>query len=363
MRTVSEGGPYNCASCVLLSGQNAVRRTSDCPPHFLVCFFLMILLVVPSLWAQTPANGQIVTLDDAAQQLAERAAAIPGLRGPLRVEFFQDGAFAGETGKDWQESFKRNLEKARVSVTEDAGANVLRVGLAETPTELVLSAGVRVSEKEEARFVTLPRTAFHASSLPVVPVRIEKQLVFQSGDRILDAAAFADGGDTGLLLLAYRGTDLSLIKTDTSGTSRQFASLAATGIRTSRDLRGEVTVAGNETQVSLPGKSCRVGWSTPDDVNCGGAKPTWRAAVVLTPACDGGGWKLAADGADWSSPDMLQVMPDGAGRRGSAALLSDFPGPILSIAGAEVPSAALVVTRNLRTGNYEVYRITLACGN
>ena len=277
------------------------------------------------------------------------------------MEFFQDGAFAAETGKDWQESFKRNLEKVRVSVTEDVGANVLRVGLAETPTELVLSAGVRVNDRQEAKFVSLPRTAFRSLSLPVVPVRVEKQLVFQSGDRILDAAAFSAGNDSGLILLAYWGTDLSVIRT--SGASRQFASLAVAGVRMARDVRGEVGTSGNETQVSLPGKSCRVGWSTADDVKCSGGKPTWRAAVVLTPPCDGGSWKLTADGADWSSPDLLQVVPDGAGRRGSAALLSDFPGPILSIATAEIPSAALVVTRNLRTGSYEVYRVSLACGN
>jgi len=72
---------------------------------------------------------------------------------------------------------------------------------------------------------------------------------------------------------------------------------------------------------------------------------------------------LTADGADWSAPDLLQVAPDGPGRKGSAALLSDFPGPILSIAAAEVPSAALVVARNLQTGSYEVYKVTLACGN
>jgi len=348
---------------VLLSSQNAVRRDSDRPPLVPLCFLLIILVVSPHLSAQTQPAAQVATLGDALQQLADRVAAIPNLRGPVRVQFFQEGAFAAETGKDWQEAFRKGLEKSRLSVTEDAGATLLRVGLAETPTELVLSAGVRVNDIEEMRFVTLPRTTFHAANLPVVPVRIEKQLVFQSADRILDAAVYVEGKESGLLLLAYRGTDLSVIKTDGSGASRQFASLAAAGVRTARDLRGEVSAAGNEATVTLPGRSCRVGWATAEDVNCGGAKPAWRTAVVLTPTCDSGGWKLSADGADWSAADLLQVAPDGAGRKGSAALLSDFPGPILSIAAAEIPAAALVVTRNLRTGNYEVYKVTLACGN
>jgi hypothetical protein len=348
---------------VLSSEQNAVRRDLDCPQSFLLFLLFVASVVALPLCGQTLPRGPVVTLEGALEQLAERVAEIPNLHGPLRVQFFEDQAFAAETGKDWQEAFRNHLEKAHISVTEDAGANLLRVGLAETPTELVLSAGVTVNATEEVRFVTGPRTAFHAANLPVVPVRIEKQLVFQSADRILDAAAFTDGKGSGLLLLAYRGTDLSVIKTDATGASTQFASLAAAGVHTARDLRGEVSAAGSETSVTLPGRICHVGWAAAVDVKCAGAKVAWRTGMVLTPGCESGEWRLTADGADWSAPDLLQVAPDGPGRKGSAALLSDFPGPILSIAAAEVPSAALVVARNLQTGSYEVYKVTLACGN
>lgn len=90
-----------------------------------------------------------------------------------------------------------------------------------------------------------------------------------------------------------------------------------------------------------------------------------RSTGSLKPACGDGAWKLIADGADWFSPELLQVVPDSNTRKGSAALLSDFPGPILSVnvGGEQNTDRALVVTRNLRTGNYEVYKITLACGN
>jgi hypothetical protein len=302
------------------------------------------------------------TLEDAVHQLVERVSAIPNFGGAVRIQFFQDAAWASETGKDWQDVFRKELEKSRFTITEDAAGNVLRVGLAETPTALVLSAGVRVNEKEEARFAMLPRTAFRAANLPVVPVRIEKEQVFQSGDRILDAGALT-GNETGLLLLAFRGTEPSVMRVDGAGGITQIVSLASVGVRTSRDLRGEVSAESNEANVILPGKSCQVGWAAAGDVKCRPAKAAWRASVVLKPSCDAEGWKLVADGADWSSPDLLQVVPESALRKRSAALLSDFPGPILSIAAGQSASSALVVTRNLRTGNYEVYKVTLACGN
>jgi len=59
---------------------------------------------------------------------------------------------------------------------------------------------------------------------------------------------------------------------------------------------------------------------------------------------------------------MLQIVPDDA-IEGQAALVSEFPGPILKIHGAENQDSALIVAKNLRTGNYGVYQITLACGN
>jgi hypothetical protein len=60
---------------------------------------------------------------------------------------------------------------------------------------------------------------------------------------------------------------------------------------------------------------------------------------------------------------MLQVVPEGALQETSAVVASELPGPILSTNGEQNPASALVVARNLRTGNYEVYKITLACGD
>jgi hypothetical protein len=347
---------------VLSSVQNAVRRNLACPSLSVSCSILLLLFSGRSAFGQATALRAPGGLDGAVHQLAERVSGIPNLRGPVRIEFFEDASSATETGKEWEEIFRKDLEKFRLNASEDAASNVLRIGLAETPTEVVLSAGVRLNENEEVRIVTLPRAAFHAASLPVVPVRIEKQLVFQSADGVLDATWFVESNSSGLLILGYRDTDLSLIKADSTGAIQQIVSLAPAGVRVARDLRGEVSAQSNEATVVLPGKTCQVGWATPGDAKCHNAKAAWRSTVVVASPCDAGDWKLRADGADWASPDLLQVVPEGALRKRSAALSSDFPGPILSVAGGG-GGAALVVTRNLRTGTYEVYKIALACGN
>jgi len=322
--------------------------------------FLLLFLIFspfPASAADTPS------LDDAVRQLADRVSTIPNLRGPLRLQFFEDANFASNTGKSWQDTFRKEIEAHHLALTDDPTAALLRIGLAETPTHLVLSASIHISEKEEVRFLTLPRTAFHAANLPVAPVRIERQLVYQGSDRILDVSSLGNGVEGGMALLALHNAELSVLRIDSSGELTQTISLVAANSPPSRDPRGELTIRASDGNVLLPSKICDFTWTNPADAKCRSAKTTWRATTILTPSCDAGGWKLLSDGSDWATPDVLQVVPDGSLREGSAALLSDFAGPILSINGEQNPANALIVARNLRTGNYEVYKITLACGN
>jgi hypothetical protein len=342
--------------------ENAVKSFIARPlfRSFLLLLSFDLILSAPPIRS---APAESLSMDDAVHELAERIAAIPNLRGPLRLQFFQDANFEAETGKDWQETLSKEIGSHHLALTEDPTATLLRVGLAETPTQLVLSAATRVADKEEVRFFVLPRTSFRAANLPVAPIRIERQLVFQSPDRILDASSLWNGVEVGMAVLAYRNSALSVLRVDASGQLTQTISLAAAGIQLPRDPRGELTVRANDGVALFPNKSCEFTWTASAEAKCHAPKLEWRASTILTPSCDTGGWKLLADGSDWATPDVLQVVPDGPLRQGSEALLSDFPGPILSINGEQNPASALVVTKNLRTGNYEVYKITLACGN
>jgi hypothetical protein len=313
--------------------------------------------------AQSLAAEKTAPLDDALRQLAGRVTSISGLHGPLRLEFFHQASGVADQSKEWQETFRKGLEQHYLAVTQDASAALLRVGLAETPTQVVLSASVHATEKDEVRLVTFPRANFRAANLPVVPVRSEKQLVYESSDRILDATYLWNGTESGMLLLVYQGSGLSVLRLDGTGELKQAIPLDPSTVRTSRDLRAELVVRADDATVLLPGKTCQITWADSADAKCHSAKPTWRSSTILTPTCDAGSWRLQADGADWSTSDLLQVVPVDSARKGSTGMFSDFPGPILSINGEQNPASALVVTRNLRTGNYEVYRITLACGN
>jgi hypothetical protein len=337
---------------VLSSPLSSVRPLTARPLRTLFLVFSLALSAHP---ADT-------SLDDAVLQLAERVASIPNFRGPCRLQFFQDPAFQTETGKDWQELFRKEMQNRRVAVTDDPAANLLRIGIAETPTQLILSAAATVAGKDEVRFLTVPRSSFRAASLPVAPVRIERQLVFETPDRILDASSLWNGAEGGMALLVSRNSELAVLRIDSAGQLAQTFPLSGAAQPT-RDPRAELTIRANVVTVLLLAQACDFSWAASTGANCHAAKTLWRNPTVVTPSCDAGGWKLLADGPDWSTPDSLQVIPDDTVHQGSAALLTDFPGPILSINDEQNSASALIVIKNLRTGNYEVYKITLACGN
>ncbi|HKF41076.1 MAG TPA: hypothetical protein VKB21_08290 [Candidatus Acidoferrum sp.] len=334
------------------------------PAVSLLCLLFSFVLT-PACPAQTAQARDSFTLESALRQLIDRFATAPNLHGPFKLQFFQDPAFAAETGKDWQDFFRQQLESHHFSVSDSPDAALLRVGVAETPAELVLSATTRIGEKDEVRLLTFPRASFRAPSLPVVPVRLEKQLVFQTSDRLLDASSPGNDTSGGMAVLAYRDFAFVALRIDSVGAVQQSVSLTAAGPLLSRDPRVELSLEPDAPSIVFSEKSCPFSWTAANaDIPCRAAKSVPRAPAVLTPSCDSRAWKLLADSSDWSTPDLLEAVPNEPSHKGSAAILSDFPGPIIAISAEQNPSAsALVVTRNLRTGNYEVYKVTLACGN
>jgi hypothetical protein len=87
--------------------------------------------------------------------------------------------------------------------------------------------------------------------------------------------------------------------------------------------------------------------------------------------CDAGWSVLATGKADWTDNDRItafQFVEPAALTLDSSV---DLPGPVLSLGPEQIPSegdftgglrnGALAIVRNLKTGEYEAYRISMAC--
>ena len=310
-----------------------------------------------------------VVVRETAQKLAERVATIPGLHGPLRLEWHPDANWSeGESGH-WQGIVRAELEKRTLALTEEAGAPALDVFSVETPTQVVLTAKTRIGDRDEVRIVSVGRALLSPGSLPVAPVRLERQMIYENENRILDASPSGSGDEGGLSLLLYKNFEIVALRLDSKGAVRDSVSLSAANLKPSRDPRAELSVRAGLVSVQLPGKLCEFSWEAPAEVKCHAERPAspnkseWRGEVLLASPCDGSSWKLVNSGGEPNAREVLQVVPDGELRETSAAVLSEFPGPIVGTNREQNPNSALVIARNLRTGNYEIYKITLACGS
>ena len=246
---------------------------------------------------------------------------------------------------------------------------MLAVYAAETPTQVVLTSKTHIGERDEIRMLTIPRSDLPPAELPVAPVRLERQLLFESPDRILDATSFPGASDAGLAVLLYKNFDVTAVHVDAKGELKQSLPLNVAGLKPTRDPRADLALLGTGGSVLLWGKKCEFSWESPGDVKCRPEKPGASSnstppmdAVLISP-CDEANWTITQPDNEPTVQAVLRLVPDGATQGSSATLTSEFPGPVLNINSEANPSSALIVVRNLHTGNYELYKITLACGD
>jgi len=308
-------------------------------------------------------------MKETARRLAERVAAIPGLHGPLRLEWHPEEKWPEDEGARWLEMLRGEFDRRALPISGEAGAAALAVYAEETPTQVVLTARTQIGDRDEVRIVAVPRAVMPPVEASVAPVRLERQLLYEITDRILDAASLSNGAESGLGVLLYRNFELIALRLDSKGEVTQTVPLNVAGLKPARNPHGEMAPHGNQVAVELWGRTCDFSWDSPAEVKCRAEKSSslersaWRMGTALTSPCDESNWTVSEGGNDPTAREVLRLVPDGAIKGSSATVMSEFPGPVVNINAEQRGGSALLVVRNLRTGNYEVYRIKLVCGS
>jgi hypothetical protein len=168
---------------VLLSPNNAVLPKPGWSGLLIFSLGLFLLAAI-FLVAKPVDRAAAVSLDDAISQLAERIASIPNLRGPVRLEIQEDALFDATEGPGWRITLRRELDRRKLSITEESAAPLLRVGTTETPLQIVIAADLLFADRQEIRVLALSRVALQTKYVPSAPVRVGKQLLFESTERI-----------------------------------------------------------------------------------------------------------------------------------------------------------------------------------
>ena len=216
--------------------------------------------------------------------------------------------------------------------------------------------------RAEVRFVELPRAAVSMADRGASLLRLQKELILTQRDIVLDAAEMpGEPGKAGLLVLGKEW--LVLLRPEKDGWQAQDSAALPLPPAPARDLRGEIRLQGQRAQIFLPGKICEGSLERRMNLECHAGSPVWRKSVTLNSACAAAALRLFAGDGDWTVPDRI-TLEDGNHNEptSSAANPLELPGPALSLSAASDGGTAWAVVWNLASGNYEVYRITPACG-
>ena len=211
------------------------------------------------------------------------------------------------------------------------------------------------------------RSLVGSEERPSNAIRIEKELLWQQEATILSAVlpAVSTGAEKKMILLTE---DALVIYGEAQGNWKLQTTKTLPGPKQPpRSARGQLLLAEENMDrvgILLPGRRCEANLADDSPIVCSGGGGDWPAGRLLSlPACGAQTWWLKSDGTDWTEEDRLFLRSSGAAKESAPVAEWNVPGAVFSIGAGSNAASAAVVVRSLSTGNYEVYRIELACTN
>lgn len=325
-------------------------------------FILQILLARP---AEARPDARPDALEDCVERLAKKAAALPHERR-MSLVWANHAALPDARAERLRVAFAARLEAAQAKLVQGETAPALRVAIEQTPSRIVFTAMVPGDGTSNVVIEEVERALAGMEEGGGNRVRLEKELLWQQETRILSAALLPPG-DGGEKRLAVLTEDALQIYGGVAGNWKLESGKALPGPRApQRSARGQVMVAEDKSGqigILLPGRRCEASVLDESAVACAAASVDWPAGrLMATPNCGAQTWWLRSDGGDLASEDRLLLRNAGNGQDATPAAEMGITGPVISIGAGESAGSATVTARNLRTGNYEVYRVVVVCG-
>jgi len=360
------GAPHNphFAAVISLTRNPVYAKLKLSPSSPRAAVFWSLFLAVVFLCTPTPSHAD--SLEDTARALARKVTAVPQRERRFFLSWQNHSSLADEHSEAFKVSFTDEIGGQNLAEKQELGAPVLQVSIEETPVSYALIANVPTANGNATRMAKFARASLTSNGTTGTPFRLLKELIWRQQEPILDAVETGeDPNKLGPLLILNRD-NLSLYRRENDRWELHDSKRIPVSDKFMRAPRGEIRFSfGTEKQDSivLPGQSCDLAIGEKIDLNCRGVSHPWREGMFLASPCDRSVWWFRAESGDWSVPDRLLLRNPSLPKSAPSGAELDLPGPSLSISAGRRMQSDTTVVFNLSTGNYEVYRITLACGN
>ncbi len=348
---------------------SAKQNLSPPPSRPLIVFsqlFGFVLLLLPWQLRADP-------LEDAAHELAIKVC-LSAHKQPVKVawqEFSSSSALLSDSRK---KAFLDQISACGVEPTDTSDAPLLTVTLRFTPSKILLiAASPEAANGPQIFIVELPRAALLVARETSPAPQLSGELLLRQEKPIQSAIGWQDPSTQERFLLLLGDTEVSRLRFENSDWKWiDSAELPGAAGRRSRSADGNLFYSHSKEkiEVALRKKVCDLNLNSHITLTCSGNDAGDRTAELLS-SCEESPRFLTAGKGDYTQTDRITlgktVGPGGAATPASAeggyAGSVEMPGPVLDISAAENSKSAFAVVKNLLTGNYEVYRITAACGN
>jgi hypothetical protein len=326
-----------------------------------VLFFLFFNSVTALCVAARPD-----ALEDGVERLAKKAAALPHERR-MSLLWTNHSALSEERVERLRASFTAQMEAAQVRVAQGETMPALRVAIEQTPTQIVFTATVPGEGSTSVAIEEVTRAAAGIEIAAGNSVRLQKELLWQQETKILSAVILARSSPSEKKLAVLTEESLQIHAGGPGNWKLEFTKALPGPRQPHRAARGQLMVAedaNGRVGILLPGRRCEASAADDSAVTCANLTTEWPAGrLVALPTCGAQTWWLKSDGVDWATEDRLLLRTAGGGKDAAAVAELGVGGPVISISSGEGAGSATVVARDLSSGNYEVYRVAVACGD
>lgn len=305
--------------------------------------------------------------DGKVRELARRVAAESPRGKAGCVNWNNREAVSEARSEQMKSTFVEELQGNQADASAQAAASGscgVSVYLERTPTQVVVTARTESGEKQ-SWIAVIPRAGMPVDNVGASTPRIEKELLWQQSERILDAILVrGENGAADRLIVLSR--DAVTVRQKQAGAWKTvYAKRLGDAATLQRMPHGELWFSPDQAEklkIVVGGKSCQTALTEDSGMTCGQTSDAPRAGMLLASNCDARVWWLRGDGGDMTEADRLELTTTPAQQNQAAVAELTMPGPVLAISSGEALRADSAVVFNLGTGNYEVYRISLACG-
>jgi hypothetical protein len=337
---------------------------------------LLVLLVVIGI----PSAAFSSTLEDSTKEFARKiGAAIPaGQEVSCEVRNISSLPL-GDVARI-EQALKAGLQEQGMRLTSGGAEIALVVTLSENFKGLIWTGEIHKGETSQIVLISVERSSDNRGVSGTTPVTIHSEKFWEGPEHILDAGEISDGaGKSWLVLLLPQELR---IQDRQSGTASTIDLTSNQNV--DRDPTGKIDFGqiGN-TIAFARSRVCMVDLATRNLIEClpangssdGPAPSRYPLMIDLAPegppppgkgielmirsVCGGLNQFLATRAGDYTQTDSLQLYQTESNVPAPVSTELEFPGPIINLHSAlDIPRA---IVRNLKTGNYEAYRLSFSC--